>query len=170
MILGKGEPEYWLIRCTTCKIRATTTGLIPFDVSCLFKYTNGQVSTIRNEQSSEICLRIDLEETTECALTLKTTLRGYTLTKWTGANWISFDDNWTRCNDLAEFDHLQVHMERVSCWCEKARVCRFRSLEYRKCSRSISFTFHRIHTEYIGGLYCLFQDRPCQWVPPDLNP
>ena len=92
------------------------TDLIQFDASCLFEYTNGQVSTTGNEQSSEICLRIDLEETIEYASTLKTTLRGYILTKWTRANWISFDNNCTSCTDRAEFDHPQIHMERVACW------------------------------------------------------
>ena len=70
----------------------------------------------QKERSSETCLRINLEETTKCTPILKTILCGYTRTKWTRANWMSFDDNWTSCTDLAEFDHLQVHMERVACW------------------------------------------------------
>ena len=90
------------------------TDWIPFDASCLFEYKKGQVSTIRNEQSSEICLRIDLEETIKYAWALRTTLRGYTLTKWTLANWMSFDNNWTSCTDLAEFEHPQAHMERAA--------------------------------------------------------
>ena len=92
------------------------TGLTPFDVSCLFGYINGQASTIGRKRSSEIYLRIDLGETTEYASIRKTLHRGYTLTKWTRANWMSFDDNWTSYIDLTEFDHLQVHMERVACW------------------------------------------------------
>ena len=92
------------------------TGLIPLDASCPVEYTNGQVSTIGNEQISEICLGIDLEETIEYARTLKTTLHGYILTKWTQSNWMSFDDNWTGYTHLAKFDHPQVHMEQVACW------------------------------------------------------
>ena len=92
------------------------TGLTPFDASGLFRYTNGQVSTNGREQSWETYPRIDLGETTEHASTLKRILCRYTLTKWTRANWMSFDDNLTSCTDLAEFDHPQVHMERIACW------------------------------------------------------
>ena len=53
---------------------------------------------------------MDLEETTEYAAILKTNLRWCTPTKWTRANWMSFDDNWTSSIDLAELDHRQVHM------------------------------------------------------------
>ena len=64
-------------------------GLTPFNASCLFGYTNGQVYTIGKGQSSETCLRIDLEESIEYASIRKTILRGYTLTKWTRAIWMS---------------------------------------------------------------------------------
>ena len=92
------------------------TGLTPFDASCLFGYINGQVSTIGRERSSETYLRIGLGETTEYASILKTIHRGYTLTTWGRANWMSFEDNWTSCINLAEFDHPQVHMALVACW------------------------------------------------------
>ena len=88
----------------------------PFDASCLFKNTNWQVSTIGKERSLETCLRMDLEATTEYASIPITIVRGYTLTKWTPANWMSFNNNWASCKDLAKFDHLQVNMERVACW------------------------------------------------------
>ena len=52
--------------------------LIKLGANCLFKYTNGQVSTPGDEPSSAKCLRIDLEATIEYAPTLKTTLHGYT--------------------------------------------------------------------------------------------
>ena len=64
------------------------------------------------EQSSETCLRIDPEETTEHASILKTILGGYTLTKWSRANPMSFNDNWTSCTSLAELNHLQVAVLR----------------------------------------------------------
>ena len=83
------------------------TGLIKYDASCLFQYKTGQVSTTGNEQSLEIYLRVQLEQTIEYGLTLKTTLRGYTLTQWTRANWTSFDSNWISCTDLANLDHPQ---------------------------------------------------------------
>ena len=92
------------------------TRLTPCDASCLFGYRNGQVSTIGKERSSETCLRIDLKETIEYAFIPRTILCGYTLTKWTRANWMSVDDNWTSCIDLAEFDRLRVFMDRVACW------------------------------------------------------
>ena len=91
-------------------------GLIQFDARCLVECTNGQVSTTGNEQSLEICLRIDLDETIEKASTLKTTLRGYILTKKTRTNCRSFNNNWPSCTDLAEFDHPHVLLERVACW------------------------------------------------------
>ena len=91
------------------------THFILFDASCPFEYTNWQVFTIREEQSLEPYLRIDLEETIKYASTLRTTLRVYSLTKWIQANWMSFDDNWTSCTNLAEIDHAQAHMERVAC-------------------------------------------------------
>ena len=108
------DPQCRSIKCTICKIRAKMTDLTQCDASCLFEYTNGQVSTTGNEPSSGNYLRIDLEETIEYASTLKTTLRGYTLIKWTQANWMDFEVNWTRCTDLAEFDHPSVHTERVA--------------------------------------------------------
>ena len=89
-------------------------GLTPFDASCLFENTNGQVSSIKKELSSETCIRIDLEETTESAPIRKTILRAYTLTKSSRASWMSFDNNWTSCTALAKFHHLEVHMERVA--------------------------------------------------------
>ena len=89
------------------------TGLPPFDASCLFGYTNWQASTIGRKQSSEIYLRIALGETIEYASIRKTIHRGYTLTKWTRVNWISFDVTWTSYIDLAESDHPQVHMEQM---------------------------------------------------------
>ena len=93
------------------------TGLNSFDASCLFGYIIGQVCTIGRERSLETYLCIYLGETTEYASILKTIgHRGYTLTKWTRANWMSIHENWTSCIDLAEFDHPQVHMERVACW------------------------------------------------------
>ena len=91
------------------------TDLTQLDASCLFEHTNGKISTTGTEQSSENCLHIDLEETIEYAWTLKTTLRGYTLIKWTQANRMSFDANWTSCHGLTEFDYPQTHMERVAC-------------------------------------------------------
>ena len=92
------------------------TGLTQFDTSRLFEYTNGRVFTTENKQSSENCFRIDLEGIIENASTLKTILLGYTITKWSQANWMTCDDNWTSCTNLAEFDHPQVHMEQVACW------------------------------------------------------
>ena len=71
------------IKCTTCKRAATMTGSNPFDASCLFGYTDGQVFTISKERSSETFLRIDQEENSGYASILKIILRGYTLTKWT---------------------------------------------------------------------------------------
>ena len=50
------------IKCTRCKQAVTLTGLIQFDASCLFKYTNGQTSTTGRKQSSETYLRINLVE------------------------------------------------------------------------------------------------------------
>ena len=91
-------------------------GLTQFDARCLVECTNKQVSTTGNEQSSEICLCIDLEETIVYASTLKAALRGYILTKWTRTNCRSFDNNWPSCTNLAEFDHPHVHLERVACW------------------------------------------------------
>ena len=92
------------------------TGLTPFDASCLFGYRNGRASTIGIQRSSEIYLCIDLGATTEYASILNTINRWYTLTNLTRANWMSFDNNWTSCIDLAEFDHPRVHMERSACW------------------------------------------------------
>ena len=92
------------------------TGLTPFDASCLFEYINGQASTTGRKRSSETYLRIDLGETIEYGSIRKTINRGYTLTKRTRLNWMSFDANWTSYMDLAQFDHLRVHMERVACW------------------------------------------------------
>ena len=89
--------------------------LTKFDANCLFEYTDGRVSTTGNKPSSENCLRIHLEEIIEYALTLKTTLRGYTLIRWTQANWMNFDVNWRSCIDLANFDHPQAYTERVAC-------------------------------------------------------
>ena len=66
------NPQCRWIKCTTCNIRATMTGLKQSDASCVFAYTNWQVFTTRNEQSSEICLCIDQEETIEYVSTLKT--------------------------------------------------------------------------------------------------
>ena len=109
------NPRCQSIKCTTCKIRVTMTSLTQFDASCLFENTNGHVFTTRKEQRSENCLRINLEDTMEYASTLKTILRGYTITKWTQANCMSLHDSWTSCTDLAEFDHPQVDMERVAC-------------------------------------------------------
>ena len=51
-----------------------------------------------------------------------------------------------------------------------AYVRRLPSNEYANCSRSISFTFNPIHLEYTGGFHRIFEDRPCQRVPPDSNP
>ena len=104
------------IKCTRCKKAVTMTGLNPFDARCLYGYINGQVATTGRERSSETYLRIDLGETTVYASIRKTIHRGYTLTKCTRANWMSFDVNCTSCIDLAEFDHPQVHMEQVACW------------------------------------------------------
>ena len=109
------DPQCRSIICTPCKIRATMTDLTQFDASCLFRYTNGQVSTTGNEPRSASCLRIDLEGTIQYASTVKTTLGRHTLIKWTQANWMSFDVNWTSCTNLAEFDQPQVHTERVPC-------------------------------------------------------
>ena len=110
------DPQCRSIKCTTCKTTVTMRGLTLFDASCLFGYVNEQVSTIERERSSETYLRTDIGETTEHVSILKTILRGYTLTKWTRANGMRFDDNCTSSTDLAEFDHPQVHMERVACW------------------------------------------------------
>ena len=85
--------------------------------SCnLSRLRNGQVSTIGRKQSSESYPGIDLGKTAEYASIRKTIHRGYTLTKWTRANWMTFDDNWTSYIDLAKFDHPPVHMGRVACW------------------------------------------------------
>ena len=93
-----------------------------FDTNGLFKYRNGRVVTTRNEPSSENCIRIDLEEIIEYASTLKTTLRGNTLIRWTQAKSMSFDVNWTSYIQRAEFDHPQAHTEQVACSCEKQMV------------------------------------------------
>ena len=87
-------------------------GLDPDRRSCLFGYINGQIS----KQSSETYLRIDLGETTEYASIRKTIHRGYTLTKWTRADRMSFNNNWTSYIDLAQSNHPQVHVERVARW------------------------------------------------------
>ena len=92
------------------------TGLTPFDVTGLFGYINGQVSTIGRKRSSDTYLLIDHGETTEYPSIRKTIHRGYNLLKRTRANETSFDDKWTSCIDSAELDHPQVHMERVACW------------------------------------------------------
>ena len=84
------------------------------EVEVVLEYTNGQVSTTGNKQSSGNCLRIHLEETIQYASTLQATLRGYTLIKWTQANLMSFVANWTSCTDLADFGRPQVHTERVA--------------------------------------------------------
>ena len=78
------------VKCTMCKIRETMTDLTQFDASGLFKYTNWQVSTTRNEPSSGNYLRIDLTETIDYVSTLKTMLRGNTLIKWIQAKSASF--------------------------------------------------------------------------------
>ena len=92
------------------------TGLTPFEESCLFGYIIGQVPTIGRKRSSETYLRIALGETTEYVSIWETIHRGYTLTKWTRAIWMSFDDHWTSCINLAEFDHPQVRMEANGEW------------------------------------------------------
>ena len=91
------------------------TGLTLLDASCLFKCINGQASTIRRKRSSETYLPINLGETIEHASIRKKIHHGYTLTKWTRANWMNFDDDWTSYIDLANLHHPPVHMERVAC-------------------------------------------------------
>ena len=46
------------------------------------------------------------------------------------------------------------------------RIC----VNYRALNTRISLAFDPIHTEYTEGFHNLFEDRPCQWVPPDRNP
>ena len=75
------DPHCRWMKCTTCNRAVTITGLTPFDASCLFGYINGRVSTIGRKRRSETY--IDLGETNECASTLKTIHRVYTLTKCT---------------------------------------------------------------------------------------
>ena len=92
------------IKCTRCKKAVTMTGLNPFDASCLFEYTIGQASMIGRKRSSETYLRMHLGEPIEYTSIRKTIHRGYTLTKWTRVNWMSFDDSWTSFIDLAELE------------------------------------------------------------------
>ena len=92
-----------------------TTGLTPFDASCLFEYTNGQTSTTGRKQSSETYLGFNPVEIIEYASIWKTIRRGCTLTKWTRVHWMNFNDSWTSYINLAKSDHARVHMERVAC-------------------------------------------------------
>ena len=79
---------------TACKARKMmATDLIRFDKDCQPKYTNGRVSTTGNKLSLRNYLQIDLDDSIEYTLTQTTTLRGWTLIKWTQANWMSFDRN-----------------------------------------------------------------------------
>ena len=105
------DPQCHSIECTTCNKRTMTTDFTQLDASCPVECTNGQVPTAGKEQSSENCLRIDQEVTIQYASTLRTMLRGYTLTKWTQVNWMSFKDKWASCTDAAKLDHPQVGME-----------------------------------------------------------
>ena len=106
-----------LIKCIRCKpVMAMMTGLTPFDANCRIDYTSGLTSTTGRKRSMETYLRIDLEEIIEYASIRKTIHRAYTLTKWIRANWMNFDDNWTRCIDLVGSDHPRVHTERVAYW------------------------------------------------------
>ena len=50
-----------------------------------------------------------------------------------------------------------------------AYVCRLPCFEHLNRSTSIPSTFIPIHTEHAAALYAFFKDRPCQWVPPDLQ-
>ena len=67
--------------------------LINLDANCELEYTNGGVSTTRNEPSSGNHLHTDLGKTIRSPLTPTTALRGYTLIRWSRANWMSFDAN-----------------------------------------------------------------------------
>ena len=69
---------------------------IKLDANCVLEYTNWPVCTTGNEPSFGNYLYTDPEETIEDALTRKTTLPEYTVTRWTQANWMSFDLKWTR--------------------------------------------------------------------------
>ena len=104
-----------LTKCTACKTRIRMLDLIKFEANYLLYYTNGGVSTTANEPSSGNRLRIHVEDTSEYALTPKTTGRGYTLIRLTRANWMSVEVNWTNYIDLAELDHPQARTERVAC-------------------------------------------------------
>ena len=65
---------------------AMMTGLTPYDANYRIDYTSGRTSTTGRKRSMETYLRIDLEEIIEYASIRKTIHRGYTLTRWTGAN------------------------------------------------------------------------------------
>ena len=82
------DPQCRSIKCTRCKKTVTMTGLTLCDASCLFRYVYGQEIDGR---SAEIYLRIDLGQTIEYASIRKTIHHGYTLTKWTRANWMGFE-------------------------------------------------------------------------------
>ena len=92
------------------------TGLTPFDASCLFEYTNRRTSTTGRKWSLVTYLRIDLVEIMEYASIRETIHRQCTLTEWTRANEMNFDNSWTSYMDLAQSDHPRVHTERVACW------------------------------------------------------
>ena len=81
-----------------------TVDWIKFDASCVFEYTNGRRSTTGSELSLANYLHIDLEETIENVLTQATTPDGYILLRWSRANSMSCDVNWTSYTDLAELD------------------------------------------------------------------
>ena len=104
------DPQCRSIKCTRCKQAVTMTGLIPFDASCLLKYTNGRTSTTGKNRSLETYLRMNLVEIIEYASFRKTIHRGCTLTKRIRVNWMNFDDSWTSYIDLAESDHPRVHI------------------------------------------------------------
>ena len=110
------DPQRWSVKCARCKQAVTMTGLTSVDASCIFQYTNWQMSTTGRKRSSETYLRINLVEIIEYASIRKTIHRGCTLIKWTQVNWMNLNDSWTSYIDLAESHHLRVHMERVACW------------------------------------------------------
>ena len=87
--------------------------LFKFAKGSLRRYTNGRVSTTGNKPISGNYLHIDLEETSEYAMTQTRTLRGNILIRQTRANWISLWISSTWCFGLARSDLHQADTGRV---------------------------------------------------------